>query len=147
MKAKVKSTEIMVDVTEEEYQAELAQGLEDDEVLKPGRHTFKRNGFLARHGLESKQTASPVKVRISINLDLEVLNYFKQRAAQPNAAPYQTQINNTLRQVMEQEQVAATSSLSAQAEALLADPQFIDAVAERVSARTATVRKRPQPAT
>lgn len=40
---------IIIEVSEEDYQRDLAAGLDDDEVLKPGRHTFKRGGFLARH--------------------------------------------------------------------------------------------------
>jgi uncharacterized protein (DUF4415 family) len=142
MRNKTKAREIIVDVTEKEYQADLARGLKEDEVLKPGRHKFKRGGFLARHGLKPDQIASQVKVRISINLDLDVLNYFKQRAARPNAAPYQTQINNTLREVMERDEEFASSSSALQAEALLADQRFIEAVAERVKAHRSTGRKR-----
>ncbi len=41
------------------------------------------------------------KTQITIKIDLDVLNYFKERASEPNAAPYQTQINNELRAVME----------------------------------------------
>ena len=44
---------------------------------------------------------SDCKVRVTIYLDADVLEYFKDRAAQPNAAPYQTQINAELRRVME----------------------------------------------
>lgn len=68
MTNKMKSKEIIVEVTEEEYQADLDNGLHEDEVLKPGTHTFKRGGFLARHNM-SEQTSSSAKVRISINLD------------------------------------------------------------------------------
>lgn len=40
---------IIVEISEENYQRDLAAGLDEDEILKPGRHTFKRGGFLARH--------------------------------------------------------------------------------------------------
>jgi hypothetical protein len=40
---------IIIEVSEENYQRDLASGLDEDEVLKPGRYTFKRGGFLARH--------------------------------------------------------------------------------------------------
>jgi uncharacterized protein (DUF4415 family) len=130
-----KAQKVGIDVTDKEHQSDLTNSLQEEEVRKPGRRAFKRGAFLARHGLKGKEELAPVKVRISINLDLDVLEYFKQRAAQPNAAPYQTQINHTLREVMEREREQARAALSAQAEALLADPQFIDAVAERVQAR------------
>jgi len=60
--------EIFVDVSEEEYAADLARGLQEDEVLKPGRHRFKRGGFLTRHGLYSDQTNGDAKVRVLVNL-------------------------------------------------------------------------------
>jgi hypothetical protein len=40
---------LIIDVSEEDYQRDLAAGLNEDEVLKPGRYKFKRGGFLARH--------------------------------------------------------------------------------------------------
>jgi uncharacterized protein (DUF4415 family) len=104
MSSKVKLQEIIVEVSEEEYQAELDSGLEEDEVLKPGRHRFVRGGFLARHGLHTSETNGDAKVQVLVNLDLDVLNYFKKQAARPNAPSYQTKINNILRQVMESEQ-------------------------------------------
>ncbi|MBE7468583.1 MAG: hypothetical protein DPW09_23050 [Anaerolineae bacterium] len=106
-----KTKEIIVDVTQDEYQADLARGLEDDEVLRPGRHKFNRGGFLTRHGLNPEDAAvDSTQVRIVINLDLDVFNYFKQRAAQNQAESYDAQINQTLRAVMEHEQKLTTLS-------------------------------------
>ena len=95
---------IILDVTVEEYQRDLASGLREDELLQPGRHTFKRGGFFARHGLDQPPAATaPGKVRILIDLDHDILDYFKQRAS--NGAPYQTQINKALRQLIEKEKI------------------------------------------
>ena len=44
-----KSKEIIIEVTQEEYDEQLASGLTEDEVLKPGRHIFRRGGFRERH--------------------------------------------------------------------------------------------------
>ena len=41
------------------------------------------------------------KIKVSIYLDGDVIEHFRLRSAQPNAAPYQTQINNELRKIME----------------------------------------------
>jgi uncharacterized protein (DUF4415 family) len=139
MKNKNKPQEIIVDVTEEEYAADLARGLQEDEVLHPGRHVFKRGGFLARHGLPARE--APAKVRISINLDVDVVDYFKERASRPHSAPYQTQINSVLREIMERDERGYATSLAPQADELLADPQFIEAVAERVT-HYVTAKKR-----
>ena len=40
---------IIIEVSEENYQRDLAAGLDEDEILRSGRHVFKRGGFLARH--------------------------------------------------------------------------------------------------
>jgi uncharacterized protein (DUF4415 family) len=40
------------------------------------------------------------KVKISMYLDADVVEYFRKRAEPPHAAPYQTQINYELRRVM-----------------------------------------------
>lgn len=57
-----------------------------------------RGSFRAKPGATDPKNC---KVKITIYLDADVLDYFKKRAEQPNAAPYQTQINNELRKVME----------------------------------------------
>jgi hypothetical protein len=40
---------VIIEVSEEDYQRDLAAGLDEDEVLRPGRYTMKRGAFLARH--------------------------------------------------------------------------------------------------
>jgi len=59
-------------------------------------------------------------------LDLDVLNYFKERAAAANAAPYQTQTNSELRRIMERNDHGTSYS------SLVNDDRFIAAIAERV---------------
>lgn len=81
-------------VTEEEYQSELASGLTEEEVMKPGTYKVRRSPWAAK-----LKNAS--KVKVTIYLDGDVIEHFRLRAEQPNAAPYQTQINNELRKVME----------------------------------------------
>jgi len=124
-----KGDEVTIEVAPEDYERDLREGLSDEETMKPGRYKLTRGGFRKRHPdfTPADLEARNVKVRISILLDLDVLNYFKARAAQPNAAPYQTQINNELRALMERAPVPYAS--------LVADDQFIEAVAERVAQR------------
>ncbi len=40
---------VEVHISSEEYQSDLHQGLTEDETLSPGRHLFRRGGFLQRH--------------------------------------------------------------------------------------------------
>jgi len=57
-----------------------------------------RGSFKAKPGATDLKNC---KVKISMYLDADILEFFKKRAERPNAAPYQTQINNELRKVME----------------------------------------------
>ena len=81
-------------VTQEEYEAELAQGFTEDEVMKPGTYKVRPSPW-------AEKLKNAKKVKVSIYLDSDVVEHFRSRAEQPNAAPYQTQINNELRRVME----------------------------------------------
>jgi hypothetical protein len=40
---------VTIEISEEDYLADLAAGCDEDETMKPGRYVFKRGGFLARH--------------------------------------------------------------------------------------------------
>jgi len=40
---------VTIEISEEDYQADLAAGIDRDAILKPGRYKMKRGGFLARH--------------------------------------------------------------------------------------------------
>jgi len=90
--------ELTYTVTEEDYQKDLAKGWTDDDTLKPGTYKVRRSRFVTKPGDTS---LSNCKVKVSMYLDADILEYFRQRAAPPHAAPYQTQINNELRRVME----------------------------------------------
>lgn len=87
------------EVTEADYQDQLAEGIEEEFVLKPGRYKF----FRGRHpnfragDLESRNTI----VHVSVPLTLDVLKYFERRAAELNADSYLTLMADALREVME----------------------------------------------
>ena len=40
---------VTIEISEEDYQRDLAAGVDEDAILKPGRYKYKRGGFLARH--------------------------------------------------------------------------------------------------
>jgi hypothetical protein len=51
---------VTIEISEEDYRADLAAGIDEEETLKPGRYKMKRGGFLARHPelkLEEKKRA------------------------------------------------------------------------------------------
>ncbi|HEX3253791.1 MAG TPA: hypothetical protein VHS05_30430 [Pyrinomonadaceae bacterium] len=40
---------VTIEISEEDYQRDLAAGVDEDAILKPGRYKMKRGGFLAQH--------------------------------------------------------------------------------------------------
>jgi len=83
----------------------------------------KRRGVLP--GLEESDERQP-KVRITIALDKDIVDYFKAKAEKPGTLPYQTQINQALRQAIQ-------SKTEGVKDALLKDPDFIRAVANEIN--------------
>ena len=62
-------------------------------------------------------------------LDADIVERFKARAARPDAAAYQTQINSALRSLLE------SSPVQASYERLVEDDRFITAIAKRLAGR------------
>ncbi|GEM_PF-944210 len=126
-------------ITQEEYEQNIREGADPEYTLKPGVHKAVRGGFLKRHSeAEIKEALKPenTKVRITMYVDLDLLNFFKNRAAEANAAPYQTQINNALREFM--------NGQNKRHETLLEDEEFISALAEKVALYLPKARKQPR---
>lgn len=102
---------------------ELRQaGYSEAELPKLGKHTFRR----ARHLSPRKEQ----KIKITMYLDGDILDFFKERAKEPNSSPYQTQINNELRAVMERN----ASKDEFVTISMLENPAFISALAEKLKA-------------
>ena len=47
--SKTPAEELILEVTQQDYEEGLKRGWTDDDMLKPGRYKMKRGGFLARH--------------------------------------------------------------------------------------------------
>lgn len=118
-----KAKEIIIDVTEKDYRRSRAKGIEEEALLKPGRHKFARRANpLVRAGL--LPATPPKKTRISILLEEDIIEHFKKRAASPNTLPYQTQINNTLRAAMMADR-GVSVEVEGESVALHKNPTFI----------------------
>ena len=48
-KPETEPEELILEVTQQDYEEGLKRGWTDDDMLKPGRYKMKRGGFLARH--------------------------------------------------------------------------------------------------
>ena len=86
--------------------------------------TVKRRGLPLGAG---STKAAGARVRITIALDSDVVDFFKQSAAKRGALPYQTQINRALREAMEH---SSTDRLKSE---LLKDKAFIRSLAREIS--------------
>ena len=76
------------------------------------------------------------KVRITIFIDNDILKFFKARAAKRGQPPYQTQMNQALREYMDSGGPPRKGGLD--------DPGFISHLAERVAEYSAAKRKERQ---
>ena len=92
-------------------------------ILDPKKFKRLPRGFFLPGNEET--AARNTKVRISILIDLDVLNFFKEKASKTGALAYQTQINQILRAHMEGKEPVDANILAQ-------DDRFIRAVAKRV---------------
>ena len=89
----------------------------------------KRRGVLP--ALRAKKT-DHAKVRITISLDKDVIEHFKSESSAKGALPYQTQINQALRQMIDQPH-SGSDNVTEIKSTLLHDKTFINEVAKRVN--------------
>lgn len=125
----MENKEVILEVTEEQYAEMKAKGIDEEAILKPGKHVFKR---VSPDKVINRKDA---KMRINICLDAEIVHHFRKRAENPNAAPYQTQINNELRAVMQRDLAEEKAEIDATAKKLLEDDDFLKALAEKLKER------------
>jgi uncharacterized protein (DUF4415 family) len=92
----------------------------------------KRRGILPAL---QKEAAAHNKIRITIALDKEVVDYFKTQAQSSGALPYQTQINRALRQLMKQRHDADHDSVAELKTELLHDSAFIRELAKKLGGK------------
>lgn len=89
----------------------------------------KRRGTLPAFRAKS---ADHTKVRITISLDKDVINYFKSQSKTKGALPYQTQINQTLRRLIDRPRNSINDVIEIKT-TLLQDKVFINEVAKRLN--------------
>lgn len=110
-----------IEYTEEDIREMREQGVSEEELPHVGVHKFRRSGFTVQRNDQ--------KIKISIYLDADILDFFKERAAEPNSAPYQTQINNELRSAIEREHSPQGDVVTLK---MLENPKFLSSLAEKL---------------
>jgi uncharacterized protein (DUF4415 family) len=121
--------DLILEVTQEEYDEAMKKGWTDDDIQKPGKHRFRRATRVAK---AEDILPSNIKVQVTLRIDLDVLEHFKKRAEDSNAAPYQTQINAELRKIMEKDLSDEAVEINKNIETLTTNKDFIRAVAEQL---------------
>jgi uncharacterized protein (DUF4415 family) len=116
----------IIEVKQEDYERDLASGIPEDELLKPGKHKFRR---VSPERLAKKEDLHPsnIKVEFQMKLDLDVLKHFQSRAETQEIEALQLLLNEKLRAAMEDE-----LKLEEVENKLLNDKNFIAALAEEV---------------
>lgn len=116
----------VIEIKQEDYERDLAAGIPADELLKPGRHKFRR---VPPERCATKEDLHPsnTKVEFQMKLDLDVLKHFQNRAESEEIEALQLLLNEKLRAAMEDE-----LRLEEVENKLLRDKKFIAALAEEV---------------
>ncbi len=112
------SKTVEIKYTKKDIEDLREQGVPKDELPKIGKHKFRRSRFITA---ESEQ-----KIKITMYLDADILSFFKKRAEDSHAAPYQTQINAELRKIMENVKSDETNKIAQ----TIADDETINRLAD-----------------
>ncbi|MGI8789029.1 MAG: BrnA antitoxin family protein [Pyrinomonadaceae bacterium] len=110
-----------VEYTEADIQEMRENGYSEDELPSVRKHVFRR----ARHIVSRKEQ----KLKVTIMLDADVLDFYKEQAAKAGNLPYQTQINRQLRKAMEKAQNPNSQVVTME---MLENPAFLAELANRL---------------
>ena len=120
------NNEYILEVTQEKYDEMTARGIDKEAIPSVGKHIFRRR--------TRKINPREAKIKMTMFIDYDILQHFRSRADKPNAAPYQTQINQELRAAMERDLAEEENKLDDVAEKLLSNPKFLEAISEKLKA-------------
>lgn len=118
--------EVVIEIKKDDYERDLASGVPEDELLKPGKHKFSR---ISPERLAKKEDLRPsnIKVEFQMKLNLDVLKHFQSQTENEETETLQLLLNEKLRAVMESE-----LKLKEVENRLLNDKDFITALAEEI---------------
>lgn len=98
------------------------EGYTEDELPRIGLHTFRRSRHITPRNEQ--------KIKMTAYIDGDILDFFKERAKLPDSSPYQTQINQVLRQYVANETNQAKDEVVTVS--MLENPAFLSALAEKL---------------
>ncbi len=112
---------IEVEYTEQDIDEMRQKGVSEEDLPSVGKHTFRRSRFITKR--------SEQKLKVTIMLDADVLDFFKERAAEQGNLPYQTQINRELRKAMEKAKQPKSEVVTLE---MLENPAFLSDLAKKL---------------
>jgi len=121
-----KDEEVIIRIKQEDYEQDLAAEIPEDELLKPGKHKFRRIPPERRAKKEDLHPSN-IKVEFQMKLDSDILKHFQAQTENEEIESLQILLNETLRALMEEE-----IKLKEVENKLLNDKKFIAAIAEEV---------------
>jgi len=110
-----------VEYTEADLEEMREQGVSEEDMPRAGVHKFRR----ARHIVPRNQQ----KLKVTIMLDADILDFYKERAAEQGNLPYQTQINHELRKAMERAKRPKSEAVTLE---MLENPAFLSELADKL---------------
>ena len=93
--AKTPEKEWHLDVSQEQYEASKAKGLDEESLFKPGRHTFRRR--------DPNKIINRDNKTIVLHLDEETFNYYQRLTDEGEAESIEEQITIELRSIVDKE--------------------------------------------
>jgi uncharacterized protein (DUF4415 family) len=118
--------EYTLEITHEKVDEMRAKGIDEAAIPAVGKHVFRRRN--------KQLNSSEAKIKMTMFIDSDILQHFKKRAENPGSSPYQTQINQELRAIMQRDLSEGNAKLDDVADKLLNDPIFINAISEKLRA-------------
>jgi uncharacterized protein (DUF4415 family) len=112
---------IEVEYTEQDINGVRQKGVSEDELSCVGLHKFRRSRFATKR--------SEQKIKVTIMLDADVLDFYKEQAAKHGNLPYQIQINRALRKAMEKAKQPQSEVVTME---ILENPEFFSALANKL---------------
>ncbi len=113
--------EFEVEYTEADIQEMREKDVSEEDLPSVGKHTFRRSRFITKR--------SEQKLKVTIMLDADVVDFYKKQAAEAGNLPYQTQINRQLRQAMEKSQNPNSQVITME---MLENPTFLAELATKL---------------
>jgi uncharacterized protein (DUF4415 family) len=110
-----------VEYTEQDINEMRQKGVSEEDLPSVGKHIFRRSRFITKRNEQ--------KIKVTILLDADILDFYKEQAAKQGNLPYQTQINRELRKAMDKAKQPKSEVVTME---MLENPVFLSSLANKL---------------